>query len=58
VLKYLIKIARFRITYSRDRDIIIVGYTYIDYVADKSRKSIIGYIFTYAGETPTERLVG
>jgi hypothetical protein len=49
VLKYLIKTASFRITYSRDRDIIIVGYTDTDYAVDESRKSIIGYIFTYIG---------
>jgi hypothetical protein len=49
VLKYLIKIASFRITYSGNRDITIVGYTDTDYAADKSRKSIMGYIFTYAG---------
>jgi hypothetical protein len=49
VLKYLIKTASFRITYSGDRDTTIVGYTDTDYAVDKSRKSTIGYVFTYAG---------
>jgi hypothetical protein len=49
VLKYLAKIASLRITYSGNGDTTIVGYTDADYVADESRKSIMGYIFTYAG---------
>jgi hypothetical protein len=49
VLKYLIKTVSLRITYSRNGDITIAGYTDTDYVVDKSRKSIIGYIFTYIG---------
>jgi hypothetical protein len=49
VLKHLVKTASLRITYSGNRDIIIVGYTDADYAADESRKSIMGYIFTYVG---------
>jgi hypothetical protein len=49
VLKYLIKTASLRITYSGNRDTTIVGYTDADYAVDESRKSTMGYMFTYAG---------
>jgi hypothetical protein len=49
VLKYLAKTASLRITYSGNGDTTIAGYTDADYVADESRKSTMGYVFTYAG---------
>jgi len=50
VLKYLAKTASLRIEYSAEKGgSNITGYADADYVADESRRSTMGYIYTYAG---------
>jgi len=50
MLKYLVKTASLRIEYSAEKGgSNITRYANADYAADESRRSTIGYIYTYAG---------
>jgi len=50
VLKYLAKTASLQIEYSAEKGgSNITGYADADYAADESRRSTMGYIYTYDG---------
>jgi hypothetical protein len=49
VLRYLAKTASLRVEYSAGTGENIAGYADADYAADESRKSTMGYVYTFAG---------
>jgi hypothetical protein len=49
VLRYLTKTACLRIEYSGGNRADIAGYADADYASDESRKSTMGYVYTFAG---------
>jgi hypothetical protein len=53
VLKYLAKTASLRVEYSTEGGGNITGYADADYAADESRRSTMGYVYTFAGRPIT-----
>jgi hypothetical protein len=49
VLRYLAKTASIRVEYYAQGERNLIGYADADYAADESRKSTMGYIYTFAG---------